>query len=293
MDANPRSPDRRRPDDRRRPRSPSAPPAALGKTIGLVPTMGALHQPAIARWSQPPTGRPGSSSSRSSSIPTQFGAGRGPRRPTRGPSTPTSPSAGPAGPSLVFAPSVHRGLPDRGARVVRRGARAWARSSKGRAAPGHFRGVATVVLKLVQHGRPRRRLLRRKGLSATTPDPADGPPTSTSPSASATEPTIREPDGLAMSSRNRYLDLDRASRPRRSSAVQAPARGSGGGRRGRAGRRPGSTDHQGDSIESEPRVAGSQRSTSSTPTPWRRSPAIGVRAVGWSPCSPSASAPPG
>lgn len=77
----------------------------------------------------------------------------------------------------------------------------------GRTRPGHFRGVATVVLKLFQILQPRlaffgdkdyqqlavvRRLVRDLNV----------------PLQVVGVPTVREPDGLAMSSRNRRLSLE-------------------------------------------------------------------------------------
>jgi pantoate--beta-alanine ligase len=71
--------------------------------------------------------------------------------------------------------------------------------------PGHFRGVATVVLKLFNIVQPELayfgdkdaqqwRILRRMTIDLDLPLQL------------RIVPTVREPDGLAMSSRNRYLD---------------------------------------------------------------------------------------
>ncbi len=73
--------------------------------------------------------------------------------------------------------------------------------------PGHFRGVATVVLKLLNITQPdaayfgrkdyQQQLLVRKMCRELD-----------LPVEIRTCPTIREPDGLALSSRNRFLDAD-------------------------------------------------------------------------------------
>jgi pantoate--beta-alanine ligase len=75
---------------------------------------------------------------------------------------------------------------------------------EGASRPGHFRGVATVVLALLEIVRPdlavfgqkdyqQQLLIRRMVADLHVPVQI------------ITEPTVREPDGLAMSSRNRYL----------------------------------------------------------------------------------------
>lgn len=83
----------------------------------------------------------------------------------------------------------------------------------GQTRPGHFRGVATVVLKLLQIVRPRvaffgekdyqqLAVVRRMVRDLNVPLQIVG------------VPTVREPDGLAMSSRNRRLTLkERAFAP--------------------------------------------------------------------------------
>jgi pantoate--beta-alanine ligase len=85
---------------------------------------------------------------------------------------------------------------------------------EGASRPGHFRGVATVVLKLFEVVRPdlavfgqkdyqQQVLIRRMVTDLHVPVRI------------VTEPTVREPDGLALSSRNRYLNPDE----RRAAAV--------------------------------------------------------------------------
>ncbi len=75
----------------------------------------------------------------------------------------------------------------------------------GASRPGHFRGVATVVAKLLHIVQPDTLYLGRKDyqqcvvLKRMIRD-------LDFPVRVRTVPTVREPDGLAMSSRNRYLD---------------------------------------------------------------------------------------
>lgn len=90
--------------------------------------------------------------------------------------------------------------------------------------PGHFRGVATVVLKLLEAVHPHRLylgekdyqqlvVLRRMAEDLDLPVRVIGCP------------TLRESDGLAMSSRNRYLDpRERAQAPLLHRALLAGAR---------------------------------------------------------------------
>ena len=114
------------------------------------------------------------------------------------------------GVDLVWAPGVDDVYPAGFDTTVRVGA--VARPLEGAARPGHFEGVATVVAVLFGAVRPDRayfgmkdaqqlRVIARMAtdLSLTTVVPC---------------PTVREPDGLAMSSRNVHLSLaERAAAP--------------------------------------------------------------------------------
>ncbi|MEO5739685.1 MAG: pantoate--beta-alanine ligase [Vicinamibacterales bacterium] len=77
----------------------------------------------------------------------------------------------------------------------------------GKFRPGHFRGVATVVLKLFQMVQPHRAYFGEKDaqqLAIVTRLVAD----LNVPIDVVEVPTVREADGLAMSSRNRHLSPD-------------------------------------------------------------------------------------
>ena len=173
---------------------------AAGKTLGLVPTMGALHQGhlSLVRAAQ------ASCDAVAVSIfvnPTQFG----PKEDFA--AYPRSLEEDcrileAAGVDLVFAPSV-RGDVSRGASTFVEVAGLSERLD-GASRPGHFRGVATVVAKLFHIFSPERAFFGQKDAAqvavlrkmvrdlhfAVQMDVC---------------PTVREPDGLALSSRNRNL----------------------------------------------------------------------------------------
>ena len=112
---------------------------------------------------------------------------------------------------IVFAPSPTEVYPERPECTVDIGRLGDHLCGKFR--PGHFRGVATVVLKLFQMVQPHRAYFGEKDaqqLAIIRRLVSDF----NVPVAILEVPTVREPDGLAMSSRNRHL-----SPPQRALAV--------------------------------------------------------------------------
>jgi pantoate--beta-alanine ligase len=117
-----------------------------------------------------------------------------------------------AGVDVVFAPSAEELFPPGYETWVE--AETASRGLEGEARPGHFRGVATVCLKLFLLTRPARAYFGQKDaqqivvVRALVHDFA-------LPLAIRVVPTVRDPDGLALSSRN-----ERLSREERARAVE-------------------------------------------------------------------------
>ncbi|HEX6701173.1 MAG TPA: pantoate--beta-alanine ligase [Gaiellaceae bacterium] len=190
--------------------------------VGLVPTMGAFHAGHLALFR---VARAENDLVVASLFvnPAQFGPGedllRYPRDEER-----DAAAADEAGVDVLFVPSSDEMYPP--------GFQTWveveelSRGLEGDARPGHFRGVATVCVKLFSIVRPRRayfgqkdaqqvavvqRLVRDLGLGIEI----------------RVVPTVRDPDGLALSSRNAYLsptERERALALPRALATRDPVR---------------------------------------------------------------------
>jgi pantoate--beta-alanine ligase len=174
--------------------------AAFG-TVALVPTMGALHEGhrSLIRRARD---HAGTSAVSIFVNPLQFGPGEDLDRYPR-----TLPAdievCAEEGVGLVFAPTVEIMYPTRDGRVSVDAGEMGA-IVEGAIRPGHFDGMLTVVLKLFNLIRPnvaifgekdaqQLALIRRMVADLNVPVRIVG------------APTVREEDGLALSSRNRYL----------------------------------------------------------------------------------------
>jgi len=194
--------------------------ASAERPVGLVPTMGWLHEGHRALIQQ---ARAENATTVVSIFvnPRQFGdpadLEKYPRSEARDIALCTE-----EGVDLVFAPSVEEVYPPGFDTTVRVGAVAG--PLEGAARPGHFDGVATVVAILFdlvgaehayfgQKDAQQLLVIRRMALDLALPTEVIGCP------------TVREPDGLAMSSRNVHLSADeRAASPVLARALRA-ARG--------------------------------------------------------------------
>ncbi len=200
--------------------------AALPRPLGLVATMGALHEGHLALVRAAAT----DCASVAVSIfvnPTQFGPAedlsRYPRDEARDVRLATA-----AGATLVFAPSAAEMYPADSATAVHVEGPP-AAGFEAAARPGHFDGVATIVTKLLTIVAPDRAYFGRKDaqqLAVVRRLAAD----LDLPVAIVAVGTVREPDGLAMSSRNAYLTpAERATAPELHRALLAGRAAAGRG----------------------------------------------------------------
>jgi pantoate--beta-alanine ligase len=174
---------------------------AQGATVALVPTMGYFHAGHISlmSWARDHTDKVVVSLFVN---PTQFGPGEDleayPRDPER-----DAAMAREAGVDALFAPDTGAMYAPESSTWV--GVEGLDQRLCGRSRPGHFRGVATVVAKLFNLTAPHLAvfgrkdwqqlvIVRRMARDLNFPTQVVG------------RPTVREHDGLAVSSRNVYLD---------------------------------------------------------------------------------------
>jgi pantoate--beta-alanine ligase len=175
-----------------------------GLSIGLVPTMGALHAGHL-RLVEEARAASGLVVVSIFVNPTQFGPNEDFRRYPRSLEADLELCAR-GGADLIFAPAVEEMYPD-GPSSTFVEVPSLSDRLEGASRPGHFRGVATVVLKLFTIVGPdlaffgakdyqQLQVIRRMVADLDVPVEVRA------------VPTVREADGLAMSSRNRYLDGD-------------------------------------------------------------------------------------
>jgi pantoate--beta-alanine ligase len=173
---------------------------AEGRLTGLVPTMGALH---AGHLSLIEAARRDSSPVIVSIFvnPKQFGPTEDYRKYPRGFESDRR-KVEEAGVDFLFAPSVEEIYPPGFRTSVN--VEGLADRLEGKTRPGHFRGVATVVLKLLEIAAPRFAYFGRKDAQQARIIRQMAADLSLD-SEIVVCPIVREPDGLALSSRNQYL----------------------------------------------------------------------------------------
>ena len=178
-----------------------------GGSIGFVPTMGAFHDGHLSLF------RAARAESESVVVslfvnPAQFASGEDVDRYPRDEARDLA-LADEAGVDVLFAPTADELYPP--------GFQTWVeveelgRGLEGEFRPGHFRGVATVCLKLFNLVRPERAYFGQKDAQQTAVIRrmvAD----LVVPVEIRVLPTVRDADGLALSSRNVYLSAEERER---------------------------------------------------------------------------------
>lgn len=199
-----------------------------GHSVGFVPTMGALH---AGHRSLMRAARAQNATTLLSVFvnPLQFGAGEDLDRYPRDLASDERAAAA-EGVDIVFAPSVGEMYPI-GAPATSVHVSGVSEGLCGRSRPGHFDGVATVVAKLLSIVGPCRAYFGRKDfqqLAVVRRMVSD----LDLPVDVVGCPIVREPDGLAMSSRNAYLSqAEREAARGLFRALQAGARAAAEGER--------------------------------------------------------------
>ena len=171
-----------------------------GKRVGFVPTMGALHDGHISLV----RAAKAQSDFVLASIfvnPTQFGPNEDLAKYPRTFEADRKKLEA-EGVDLLFAPSVEEMYPDGAVTFVP--VEGISDRLDGRSRPGHFRGVATVVAKLFHIAEPDVAFFGQKD-AAQVAIIQRMVRDLVLPVAIVVAPIIREPDGLALSSRNAYL----------------------------------------------------------------------------------------
>lgn len=180
---------------------------AAGESVGLVPTMGALHEGhlALVRRARADNARVVGTLFVN---PTQFGPNEDLAAYPRDEAADLAAFAA-AGADLVFAPDVAEMYPAGAATTVT--VAGLTDHLCGPHRPGHFAGVATIVAKLLNQARAdaayfgekdwqQLQVIRRLGIDLDLDTRIVG------------VATVRDADGLALSSRNRYMSAEQRAR---------------------------------------------------------------------------------
>jgi pantoate--beta-alanine ligase len=171
-----------------------------GKRIGVVPTMGCLHEGHLSLIR--------AARRRTEFVittifvnPTQFGPAEDFDRYPRDIGGDTSLATG-AGADCIFAPEMRDVYPEGYSTYVQ--VERLGEALEGRSRPGHFRGVATIVAKLLNITKPHVAVFGQKDAQQVVIINRMLHDLNFNVELMIV-PTVREQDGLAMSSRNSYL----------------------------------------------------------------------------------------